>query len=885
MSKTIILVRHGESLAQTAKRRGLPRTDPSLHDCNLSRKGESQAKGLCKHKSLRDGIELVVVSPLTRALRTALLGFRHLSRENDVPFICYPGLKERGSKVPENWPRSLKKILKDEPELVELKVEFSLVPPEWPDQPVPDTEWPDQPVPDTATLGLLIPFLLSRSEQKIVVVAHSNVIKCLLPRLGGSVNNCAPIVCTLSEHYGLQLQRPSSSSSSSSSREPKQVSSNSNSNGKPKQVSTREALLDHSTLTNSNKIRLAFCQRPEQRKPSFVKVMAPNSAKIAKVFRNNFQRKKQKKKKKNVAHQLVLRRTTDGKRTVLREDDGGEMLPWLQNGDIIFVGSEDTLPPTTPAATPPFMNIRTTQPPPSLLVTTTCTPTAHNNADIVRAASFTETTQLKAVTSLVMNKDSQVLVEQNAAISEGKTFFEHNKSTSFTLLAPGTRFGTALQSMRKALRGGEHGLYEKNNGGLVCFDYRTADAKTFPDVHSSSSNKEERWTCLARRESRGLLIDRKTGNVVARRVHKFFNVGERDFTTVKRLPSLNEESCVLLEKLDGCLVSPLFVGDEEEEEEKEEKEEKTKDVERTCTQQRQLRWATKTIISSELEQFVGRYCRSRHDVKDTSLQNSGLLNFCRACINDLGATPIFEWCRRLHPIVVHHSTDRLVLLSVRHMSTGVYMQDATMRKLAAAFGVKDVVRRLDINLAQTPDVSSLVSDIAENWKGVEGAVLAWPNQAIYVKIKTSWYVERHGGGDGSSSSRSRSRLGVGRGAGAGVVNLVRRLAPVKNPASVPVALLLTACLSTTFDDVVAAVAALDQRLAEHFRQLRNAVDEKIRSLSQQLAEWAVEARETAGGTRAKFARVVQELVFGSVAQKTPWSTRTLMLHSDVERKD
>ena len=62
--KTVIFVRHGESLAQTARKRGLKRTDRSLRDCDLTMKGQSQAKGLRKLPCFTDGIDLVVVSPL-----------------------------------------------------------------------------------------------------------------------------------------------------------------------------------------------------------------------------------------------------------------------------------------------------------------------------------------------------------------------------------------------------------------------------------------------------------------------------------------------------------------------------------------------------------------------------------------------------------------------------------------------------------------------------------------------------------------------------------------------------------------------------------------------------------------------------------------------------
>ena len=186
--KTIVLLRHGESLGQTAKRRGVSRKDKSLLDCNLTTKGIQQAKEVTKYPSLTD-IDLVVTSPLTRALCTAFYGFQHLST---IPFICYPGLKEEGggTSIPENQARPIKTILKEHPELKGLYPDFSLVPKEWPNE---------DNLSEKGKLAGLKDFLLSRNEQKIVIVCHHNIIKKLLPELSESVRNCTPIVCRIQD--------------------------------------------------------------------------------------------------------------------------------------------------------------------------------------------------------------------------------------------------------------------------------------------------------------------------------------------------------------------------------------------------------------------------------------------------------------------------------------------------------------------------------------------------------------------------------------------------------------------------------------------------------------------------------------------------------------
>ena len=70
--KKIYLMRHAHSEAQDCKRKGISRDDDSLLDCHITKFGEFQAKTAWAEDDLPD---LVVVSPLTRAIQTALIAF------------------------------------------------------------------------------------------------------------------------------------------------------------------------------------------------------------------------------------------------------------------------------------------------------------------------------------------------------------------------------------------------------------------------------------------------------------------------------------------------------------------------------------------------------------------------------------------------------------------------------------------------------------------------------------------------------------------------------------------------------------------------------------------------------------------------------------------
>jgi len=119
--KRIYLIRHGESEGQVAKQNGMDRKrEPLLLDAGLTRKGIRQATEiplLLPAEIHCDGVQLVVTSPLTRAVHTALLGFgATTTTSEDCKFIVRYDLCEGDSSsvpIPENIPRPFKRIISD----------------------------------------------------------------------------------------------------------------------------------------------------------------------------------------------------------------------------------------------------------------------------------------------------------------------------------------------------------------------------------------------------------------------------------------------------------------------------------------------------------------------------------------------------------------------------------------------------------------------------------------------------------------------------------------------------------------------------------------------------------------------------------------------------
>lgn len=105
--KRVYLIRHGESLGQVASKSRRAR-DVDLIDCDLSMQGEFQAQIIPRllGSERYQRIGFVVSSPLTRAVKTSVMGFPTKN------IIIHYDIAELGS-IPENQPRRLKQVVAD----------------------------------------------------------------------------------------------------------------------------------------------------------------------------------------------------------------------------------------------------------------------------------------------------------------------------------------------------------------------------------------------------------------------------------------------------------------------------------------------------------------------------------------------------------------------------------------------------------------------------------------------------------------------------------------------------------------------------------------------------------------------------------------------------
>lgn len=207
---------------------------------------------------------------------------------------------------------------------------------------------------------------------------------------------------------------------------------------------------------------------------------------------------------------------------------------------------------------------------------------------------------------------------------------------------------------------------------------------------------DDTFTEPMRRECRGIVFDDKTGKLLARPFHKFFNINEGADNHVNVIANSVIES--VLEKLDGSLITPVVID-------------------------RCVYFKTKKAFESPAALMA----------KDVALD-------CHYDLirheDDCGYTPMFELTSPDAMIVVPYASPSLTLIASRNIKTGEYRTYENLCAIAESFGTP-VVKAVNFN-GTTREL------IDQNWKdqGKEGLVLVLES-GQRVKLKTEWYCDIH----------------------------------------------------------------------------------------------------------------------------------------------
>jgi RNA ligase len=223
------------------------------------------------------------------------------------------------------------------------------------------------------------------------------------------------------------------------------------------------------------------------------------------------------------------------------------------------------------------------------------------------------------------------------------------------------------------------------NGELVKLSYRYNSPKLFDTP--------------VKRELRGITFNAKTGKVVSRPYHKFFNLNEHPESERERL--LGREF-VFREKLDGTMLHPLLVDGEV----------------KLLTQ--------KDFSNPQIEKG-----------EELLRKSPKLLKATRELL-EKGYTPIFELISPQFQLVIPYDREELLLTEVRENETGRYVleeREEELKEMGFKLPRKEVGR-----------LDELERKVQEA-EGIEGFVLKEPAHKepfpLFVKVKSPWYHKAH----------------------------------------------------------------------------------------------------------------------------------------------
>ncbi|DAZ93811.1 TPA: hypothetical protein N0F65_008570 [Lagenidium giganteum] len=216
-AKTLYCIRHGESTFNEWRKRSILTfswvfvRDPMIIDAPLSAKGEQQALALSEKlqsQSLHAKIEVVVMSPLTRAIQTAMGAFKDVQ----VPMQAEPLCREMLDTACDigRQPQELARVFASP--LLQLDhveqywwLPESKRPPTVPESAMKTPATSDEVMPLRETsedldrrIGAFVQTLAAMPQQHIAVVGHSSFFKRMLG-MNRKLNNCELYVTPLAD--------------------------------------------------------------------------------------------------------------------------------------------------------------------------------------------------------------------------------------------------------------------------------------------------------------------------------------------------------------------------------------------------------------------------------------------------------------------------------------------------------------------------------------------------------------------------------------------------------------------------------------------------------------------------------------------------------------
>jgi RNA ligase len=227
------------------------------------------------------------------------------------------------------------------------------------------------------------------------------------------------------------------------------------------------------------------------------------------------------------------------------------------------------------------------------------------------------------------------------------------------------------------------GVNKQDNGStVVC--YNISNGTAFKTSHE--------------KESRGITFD-PNGNIIARPLHKFFNLAERE----EVLPQNLDFNLIMagFNKMDGSMITSGFIDDK-------------------------FFVKSKKSFKSDVAVAAEKF----------SYANQKYIDFTKYCSLAM-LTPIFEFTSPEHRIVLRYADENMTILHIRDTINGTYLTPFEIESLSVKF---DIPYNRPIFGAEM-DMNSLVKSL-NTVEGIEGYVIQFQNGEM-IKIKTKWYMDLH----------------------------------------------------------------------------------------------------------------------------------------------
>jgi len=242
----------------------------------------------------------------------------------------------------------------------------------------------------------------------------------------------------------------------------------------------------------------------------------------------------------------------------------------------------------------------------------------------------------------------------------------------------------SIDDVRPFVSGKEEIRFSEHANGITIGCYMFMDSKTFDSPESL--------------ECRGIAFD-ANGKIVSRPLHKFFNIGEKEWLQPELLFARGDVAAIY-EKLDGSMIATAWDNG--------------------------LLWRSKKSFASDV---VGL-------ANEVLSENPNIVAFASEVASN-GMTAIFELTHPEAQIVVEQLEPKMRLLHVRDNVTGEYVM------LDPAHGIHGTIARHGIERVKMFPLSiqDAVSSLAE-MSGSEGYVIQFRNGDM-VKVKCPWYLRLH----------------------------------------------------------------------------------------------------------------------------------------------